>query len=235
MNILIIDTATNLEYIGVSINGKKAEKAEDIERTHASSLFQNIDETLSEAGGSIHDIEMIATGIGPGSFTGIRIAVTTARMLAQLTGSALMGLYSQDLLAYSADLNDGDYLLTAFDAKKNRVFGAVYLQEGNLLQTAIEPGDYSIEHLLEYIPPKAIIHTTGDGIARFAETIDKSVPQKKHLPELMPKIDPLVKVIEERYKESPGLYRDIGRLTPCYARKSDAEIAKEKKNISGHP
>lgn len=235
MNILIIDTATNIEYIGASIRGQKAEKSVKMEKTHAAMLFNTIDDVLTSAGGSIRDIDLIATGIGPGSFTGIRIAVTTARMLAQITGASLMGVYSQELFARSAPLQENGFLLIAFDAKKNRVFGALYtIQKGEMTALA-EPGDYPIEELLALIPSGAMVLTAGDGINRFSEKVSESIKTGKHLEELVPKIEKLEDVIKDIYRENPEKFSKVNNVVPCYARKSDAEIAKKTKKINGCP
>lgn len=229
MNILTLDTSTELEYIGAFINGNSAEKAEDTPKTHAATLFENIDRVLTDAGGVIRDINLIAVGIGPGSFTGIRIAVTTARMLAQLTGAALMGLYSQDMFATGAELAEGEYLLTAFDAKKNRVFGAMYQQTGGIPRPLVYPGDYSIDELASRVPEGSRLITTGSGILRFKEEIDTLLPSSEYKGSIIPEINRLVGIIEKKYQENSEEYRDISKVVPCYARKSDAEIAMEKR------
>jgi len=235
LNILTLDTSTELEYIGALIKGKTAEKAEDIPKTHAATLFENIDRVLSDAGGVIRDIDLIAVGIGPGSFTGIRIAVTTARMLAQLTGAALMGLYSHDMFATGAELTEGEYLLTAFDAKKNRVFGALYRQTGGAPEILVSPGDYSIDELASRVPEGSRLITTGSGILRFKEEVDTLLPSSEFIGGTIPEINRLVEIIEKKYQENSGEYRDISKVVPCHARKSDAEIAMEKKKSSSHP
>ncbi len=98
-------------------------------------LFDNIDAALAGAGISATDLQLIGVGIGPGSFTGIRIAVSTARMLAQVLSIPLAGLSSPLIYAASMEALPGEYLMTAFDAKKGRVFGALYRRDGRCVES----------------------------------------------------------------------------------------------------
>ncbi len=147
MNILLLDTATNIEIVALSYNDVVADKTMQTHYSHSVTLFDTIDSACKELNTTIHSIQCIGVGIGPGSFTGIRIAVTTARMLAQILQVPLVGIPTQLLFA-CAIVRSNAHCIVAFDAKKGRVFAARYhLINNSLPQEILPPGDYTVEQL----------------------------------------------------------------------------------------
>lgn len=135
MKILAFDTCLDKTYITLN-DGDKIIKSEiifsDGENYHSAYLISTIVKILKEAGLEPKDIDMIATDIGPGSFTGIRACVTVARVIAQQLNIKAVGVSSLEIL--SKILGDND--LVALDARKNKAYiydgeikGAVELEE----------------------------------------------------------------------------------------------------------
>ena len=90
----------------------------DGENYHSAYLISTIVKVLKEAGLEPKDLDMIATDIGPGSFTGIRACVTVARVLAQQLNIKAVGVSSLEIL--SNILGDND--LVVLDARKNKAY-----------------------------------------------------------------------------------------------------------------
>jgi tRNA threonylcarbamoyladenosine biosynthesis protein TsaB len=99
---------------------------------HGREIMLRVLETLKQAGKELRDVEQIAVGTGPGSYTGIRVGVTTAKTLAWALGAKLYGVPCADALAMNASL-DFDRVCVAIDAKRGEVFGAVYERKGGAL------------------------------------------------------------------------------------------------------
>ena len=95
-----------------------AERVEEMTKGQAERLFPLIEELLSEAGVSWQDITRIGTGIGPGNFTGIRIAVSAARGLALSLKVPAIGVSSFDALAYSLPRP----VVASIDARAGRIY-----------------------------------------------------------------------------------------------------------------
>ena len=135
MKTLAFDTCLDKTYITLS-DGDKIIQSEiifsDGENYHSAYLISTIVKVLKDAGLEPKDIDMIATDIGPGSFTGIRACVTVARVLAQQLNIKAVGVSSLEIL--SKILGDND--LVALDARKNKAYiydgevkGAIELEQ----------------------------------------------------------------------------------------------------------
>ena len=135
MKILAFDTCLDKTYITLN-DSEKIIKSEvifsDGENYHSAYLISTIVKVLKEAGLEPKDLDIIATDIGPGSFTGIRACVTVARVLAQQLNIKTVGISSLEIL--SKILGDND--MVVLDARKNKAYvydgevkGAIELEE----------------------------------------------------------------------------------------------------------
>jgi tRNA threonylcarbamoyladenosine biosynthesis protein TsaB len=231
LNTLIIDASTGNEFISIG-NGKENFYCNDnIKLSHSVTLFKNIELLLGRSELDISQINLLGVGIGPGSFTGVRIAVTTMRMLAQILKIPLVGLYSQDMVASSIK-TDGNIIVAA-DAKKGRVFGAVYskIDDDVFPKTIIYPGDYYISQLLDNINENRYTVAIGNGSEKYLVEIKKHIHVSKFtfIKEYEFSGEKINELLIKKYNEKKEYYDLYSNTLPFYARKSDAEIAKEKK------
>jgi len=226
LNILLLDTATNIEIVALQYNRAIADKTTQTLNSHSVSLFDAIDSACKELNTTIHSIQCIGVGIGPGSFTGIRIAVTTARMLAQILQVPLVGIPTQLLFA-SAIVHTNAHCIVAFDAKKGRVFAARYhVTHDSMPQEILPPGDYTIEQLFSEQCNQPVI-AVGDGSIKYQENMIKLCNTIQIVPDFIPKADGMIRLVESLYMENPTRYTDYRKVQPYYSRKSDAEVMKE--------
>ena len=146
MNILVIDTSSDIEFIGLRTAEGVFSRYGHPERSHSVDLITTMDSLLGNGKIGIHDIDIFGVGTGPGSFTGIRIAVSTARMMAQVMQRPLVGVATPLLYAVSLMplVTGDDSILVALDARKDRVFGAVYRghDEAGIPVALVPPGDH---------------------------------------------------------------------------------------------
>jgi tRNA threonylcarbamoyladenosine biosynthesis protein TsaB len=136
---------------------------------HARELMPAVAEVMEQTGVTYADLEGVAVGVGPGTFTGLRIGVATARALASANDLELRPVSSLAALAAGIEAEAGGAghaaLLPVIDAKRGEVFAALYAPGGDLLwgPLALRP-----EELVERI--RAGSHTplaAGDGSLRF--------------------------------------------------------------------
>jgi tRNA threonylcarbamoyladenosine biosynthesis protein TsaB len=101
MTLLALDTSTS--WASVALYDGRAVLAEETwhaQRRHGDELFPTIERVLSGARASLAEIDRVAVATGPGSFTGLRVAIAAAQGIARGTGSAMVGVSTLDVLAY---------------------------------------------------------------------------------------------------------------------------------------
>lgn len=133
MIVLGFDTATAATVVGLlddaapgAVRERRDEPAAGERPRHAAQLLPLAHELLAEAGLAFADVERIAVGLGPGTFTGLRIGVATARALAQATGAELTGVSTLQALAVAAQgaAPPAAGVLAVIDARRSEVFAA---------------------------------------------------------------------------------------------------------------
>ena len=236
LNTLIIDTSTKFEIIAIKKENNIFDETLHITDSHSQTVFANIELCLQKASLNIEDINLIGVGTGPGSFTGIRIAVSTARMLAQLLNIPIVDICSQDIFANSIEVKDGENIIAAFEAKKKRVFAAVYKKHNNELIQTIEAGDYELTNLIDSCSSKKI-HLVGEGIQKHIDTLHIKSNEKtlNILEDVVPSGEAACILAEKKYSETENQESHYDRIIPNYARISDAEFHKKQGNRKPSP
>lgn len=151
MKILSVSTATN--HLSVALNEGQSiivEKNEQDKRNHSEHLDPMIDLILKENKLSLKDIDRFAVAIGPGSYTGLRIGITTVKMFASILHKDVVGISTLQALAKSVS-KDG-LIVAALDARNDNYFaGAYVLDQNNKPKNVIPDGHYAIDTLLAAI------------------------------------------------------------------------------------
>lgn len=164
-------------------------------------LLSKIDGLLSKNKISINDIEKIYVGIGPGSFTGIRIGVTIAKTLAFCKNIPIIPISSLELLATTN--TETDYIVPVIDARRNCVYGAIYDEN---LNTYKEDCYIAIEELKKCIPEeKTVTYVSYDEL--------------KLEPMIKPNIQ-IEKIIKKHIQDKPT---NPHNCNPIYLKKTEAE------------
>ncbi len=169
MKILAFDTCLDKTYITLSEDSKILKTkviVSDSENYHSAYLLSTIVKILKEFGLTPKDLDMIATDIGPGSFTGIRACVTVARVLAQQLNIKAVGVSSLEIL--SKILGDNDFV--ALDARKNKAYvfdgkiiGAVELEEvDNMVSNRLVITDNSLYSRIKENAQEAVSYQKSD-------------------------------------------------------------------------
>ena len=127
--LLALETATNTCGAAVLIDGVVVSEAHiHRPRIHARHLTPLAEHVLEQGGTSVQELDAVAVSMGPGSYTGLRIGVSTAKGFAMATGAALIGIPTLEALAatvlpYAAD---EDILCALLDARRDEVYAAAY-------------------------------------------------------------------------------------------------------------
>ncbi|TNI03940.1 tRNA (adenosine(37)-N6)-threonylcarbamoyltransferase complex dimerization subunit type 1 TsaB [Aeromonas veronii] len=134
MKILAVDTATEACSAALLVGDKLFSRWEEAPRDHTRKILPMVQAVLEDAGISLSDLDAIAFGRGPGSFTGVRIGISVAQGLAFGAGVPLIGISTLAAMAQGAYRLDGaEQVLTAIDARMNEVyFGRYELIDGRM-------------------------------------------------------------------------------------------------------
>jgi tRNA threonylcarbamoyladenosine biosynthesis protein TsaB len=175
--VLGFDTATSATVAGVLRGDDVFEVRDDpapgARPAHAGRLLGAAEEALAAAGVGWDEVTRIAVGVGPGSFTGLRIGIATARGLAQSRNLPVTGVSTLEALARGSG---AEIVLAVLDARRGEVFAAAYRGSGGRDGIRVEdfpPAALTPEALAERVralpaPPLAV----GDGSVRFRGSLE---------------------------------------------------------------
>lgn len=167
MLILGIDTSTMTATVGLSDGQKEIVSYEITEGVfNSEELTDMIDDMFSHVKYTIEDVELFAVGVGPGSFTGTRIAVTIARTFAQILNKPVIGVSS---LRAMSMIDSKEDVLVLVDAKRNRAYYGLYSKNGE--EVIIEDDIKNIDEILGSI--KKTFKVTGTGTRVFEEKLNE--------------------------------------------------------------
>lgn len=179
MKILSIDTASDICGVSISENNELISKLDtNTGRTHSENLLPMINTAFEKSNLSINDIDLIICDKGPGSFTGIRIGIATAKAFHDSLDIPCIGISSLESLAYNvkSDLVDGDFVCSIIDCKNNNCYYAIYALENNNLKEIVSPKSDSIENLInvELNIRNKNVTFVGDGVNIYKDQLSSS-------------------------------------------------------------
>ncbi len=224
MKVLGIDTSTSCGSVGLIDDGEViADYLLNISVTHSERLLGAIELVLKEARCHIENIDGWAIALGPGSFTGLRIGVSTVKGLALATGKPAVGISTLDVLAFQIPTTP-HLICPILDARKQEVYTAFYrYKEGNALKQISPYQAIRLEDLVKNIKEETIF--LGDGLKTYRDFILNSLPTYTIYPPSplhLPHGSMVAKLGSELLQK--GEYLDLATFVPIYIRSSEAEI-----------
>ena len=123
------------------------------------------------------DLDRIVVAQGPGSYTGLRIGVTTAKTLADTLNIDLVGVSSLKVLAANC-VNISEIIVPLFDARRKNVYAQAFVWQENELVEVMPAGHYPIVEVLVHFKDQAI-YLVGKDVAKFTDEIAQYAPQAK--------------------------------------------------------
>ncbi len=229
MLILGIDTSTETCALGLMNKGELlAELNVQLYRRHSERLIPNIDWLLQEAGIDIGQLTGLAVTIGPGSFTGLRIGLSTVKTFAQELKIPVLGISTLDVLAYML-YRQRAWVVPVLDARRERVYTALYRGgERDIIAAREWPdGVRPVSGLLEELnnlDPEGDFYFVGNGVKTYGELISEAAlntfiePGVFNLPR-----GGIVAELGSYYLKR-GQADDLDKLKPNYLKRPQAEI-----------
>jgi len=155
--ILGIETATQICGVALCHDGRLvAEYRLNLKNAHAGLLISSVDKILADSRLKPADLDAIAVSIGPGSFTGLRIGLATAKGLAFANNQAIVGVPTLAALAGQAPVRRG--LIAALLRSRVREYYAALYERIDFVDRSLQPAQViREEHLAGFIPPQALV------------------------------------------------------------------------------
>lgn len=227
MRILAVDTSSNVASAAI-VDGDKmvCECVLNNKLTHSQTLMPMIDEVFKKSEYTPSDIDLFAVSNGPGSFTGLRIGVTTIKGLAHATQKPVCGVNTLEALAYNLPFCP-HIIAPIMDARREQVYNAFYRWENGELKVITSPRAISLEDCMkELIELDETVVFLGDGVAVFCEKI-KGIMGEKALFAPQFACTQRAACVAEAAKNKNTM--EYSELAPVYLRKSQAEREAEER------
>jgi len=228
MYILGIETSTKTGSVAIVCEKSiVAQYSLNIEVTHSERLMATVDRVLSDTGIPISRINGFAVAIGPGSFTGLRIGVSTVKGLALATGKPVAAVPTLKALAWNVPYT-AYTICTILDARKNEVYAALYQYDRTDLAQKMPETVISLAKLSGQISGMTVF--TGEASLVYHDTLEKLFGARALFAPLTAVLPSAAAIAEIGYGMiSHGRHADTDSLTPLYIRRPEAEVAWEKK------
>lgn len=175
-NYLAIETATESVWIQLRIDSRIESKQESIKRDKLNRIPELIGQLLTQAQAELDDIALVAYGMGPGSFTGVRIGVSYAQSLAYGLSIPLVGFSSLQLWAQSyVETHDQDEICIVHDARMKELYcGPFQKDPSGMMQLIEEEKLISMDELNKLTAESGVVVNSED-ITVSAQSLDKLV------------------------------------------------------------
>ena len=230
MKILGIDTSSMAASVAVIEDNKLiCEYTINTKKTHSQKLMPMIENMLSLSDLSIREMDAVAICEGPGSFTGLRIGMATAKAIAHVNDIPVLGVNSLEILAGNMNLCDKK-ICSILDAQRNQVYTGRYKYVGTKLteikEIGIEPIDDLLEELAQSSEEWILV---GEAVYKYEDKIKEianiEIPAASNN---VTKASSLCSVAKAKFDEGKVIY-NCYNINPLYIRKSQAEEQYEEK------
>lgn len=217
MKLLVLDTATEACSVALENDGTVTARFEICPQQHSQRLLPMVDDVLKDAGVSLKELDALAFGRGPGSFTGVRIATGMIQGLALGTGLSVAGVSTLEAMAQQASAEtQKDVFACALDARMGEVYFAVYGRSEGSLSLLIEeqvcPPEHAAELLSAITDP---FEALGTGWEAY-ETLDELKGKDVEVSITLPAAEFMVPIAIRHVQT--GAVSDAATVKPVYLR-----------------
>ncbi len=233
MSILAIDTSTQVSSVAVASEERlEAELTMQAKMTHSETLMPHIQEALAMASVKKEELKGIAVSIGPGSFTGLRIGLATAKAMAYALQIPLIGVPTLQAMAYHFPVG-GLQLLPLMDAQKGNSYVERYAWEHGKLILKSQIRILSVPELISWASDLP------DTVMLLGDVVSKRIEGKMRLPMNVILAPPHLRMPRAANVAACGLEllksgatANVMDMEPVYIRRSEAEVLWEKRHES---
>lgn len=224
--IILIETSTAMCSAALAEDGKISAYREDADRAHAARLAPMVDDILKEKGLTVKDCDAVGVCMGPGSYTGLRVGVSTAKGLCFGASIPLLATGSLDTLVWAAI--DGNmvpegcrYIVPMIDARRMEVYTAVFTPDGKQISET-EPKIIDAESFAKELAEGPVLFV-GDGALKCEETLGGP---NAHFASVYPDARGMLQPIMAEYNGKR--FKDVAYFEPFYLKDFVATVSRKK-------
>ena len=226
MKILAVDTSTVVASVAIMEDTNLlCEYLLNHKKTHSQKLIPMIHEVLKNMEMKLEDIDLFATTIGPGSFTGLRIGVTSIKAMAYALNRPVKGVITLDVLAFNIPFCDA-VICPIIDARNNQVYSALYQWKEGKQERLTDYMGIDIGELIKMIKETdRNVFILGDGVNVHKDELSRELKGRCLFPPnnlLLQKASSLAEIAMREFNEL-NKSDEPDKLLPFYLRKSQAE------------
>lgn len=201
-----VNCSVSLVYNGIPILGRQTNT---VNFSHAENLHVFIEEILTESKLQMVDIKAVAVSSGPGSYTGLRIGVSSAKGLCFAWNVPLIAVPTLNILAQNISVEDG-FIIPMLDARRMEVYTCVFDKNFQQIQPT-EPKILSEESYLEFLEKSKVIFL-GDGSDKFAQICKH--PNAIFVENQFPSAEKMAKLASEKFENQQ--FENVAYFEPFY-------------------
>lgn len=217
--ILAIDTCTESCSAALLFKGVEYAEIEVVAREHSQRILPMIDSVLQQAGITINEVDLIAYGRGPGSFTGIRICTSMTQGLALGADKPVVGISSLQTMAqavFDSDDQDCNQVLTAFDARMGEVYWGAFENQNGLAVAVIDDSVLPPAQAHSPFKDDSDVTACGSGFITYPELLNLSASIEASHKVNYPNAKAMLKLAVVASEQ--GLVTAVDELAPVYVR-----------------
>ena len=227
--IILIETSTALCSVALAENGAvTAYRESSAAKAHASLTAVFVQEVLAERGVTLADCDAVCVSMGPGSYTGLRVGVSTAKGLCFGAGKPLLAVGTLDTLVAQAQFSLAEteanveyrYIVPMIDARRMEVYAAVFENGKQITETA--PAIIDENSYAEYLEQGPVLFI-GDGAGKCADVIKHP---NAYFCQCHPKASSMLQPAIEAYRRQD--FKDVAYFEPFYLKEFVATVSKKK-------
>ncbi len=222
MKLLAYDTSSEVLSAALYDGPKKiAEIVSASFARHSSALVPALEKLLKDHGLDLSQVDALAVGLGPGSFTGLRVGITTAKILSYACQLKLLGVSSLEAIAWGARDFDGE-IAVILDAKKEKLYAGIYQVQKNKFKAVQKPSLIKLGALLKGVKrPRLFV---GSGVRLYRDKIKEA--KRCFIAENSENAIPKASCIAERALDLARMkkWSDPFHLEPLYLHPRDCNV-----------
>lgn len=234
MNVLAIDTSTHVMGIALSKKGKLVgELTTNLEKNHSVRLMPAINYLMSEVDMKAEDLNKIVVSKGPGSYTGVRIGLSTAKSMAWALGIPIIGVSSLEQLAFQGR-NSSKLIVPFIDARRQSIFTGLYRFQEGKISLLVDERYVKMKDWLGFLKEKKedLIFVSPD-LATYKDEILAELGEYAKIPNASYQLGKPSDLLEAALDKKAD---EVHILTPNYLRITEAEsnLIKSKQRKKEH-